>query len=242
MNKIKLFEKKEFGTIRTIEIDGQVYFVAPDVAKALGYTNTSKAINDHCRWVTKRYIPHPQSPTKSLEVNVIPKGDVMRLAAQSELPGAEKFECWIFDEVIPSILDNGGYIAGQEQMTPEQIVANALIVANNIIANKDKQIEEMKPKAEFFDAVAESKDAIEIGKVAKVLNYPGIGRNKLFEILRDKGILMRNNIPYQKYIDNGYFRTVEQKYNTPDGSIRINIKTLVYQKGVDYIRKVLEAA
>lgn len=100
----------------------------------------------------------------------------------------------------------------------------------------------MKPKEEFFDAVADSKDAIEIGKVAKVLNFPGIGRNKLFEILRKKGVLMKNNIPYQKYIDNGCFRTIEQKYSTPDGEIRISIKTLVYQKGVDFIRKTLEAA
>lgn len=100
----------------------------------------------------------------------------------------------------------------------------------------------MKPKEEFFDAVADSKDAIEIGKVAKVLNFPGIGRNKLFEIFRKKGVLMKNNIPYQKYIDNGCFRTIEQKYSTPDGEIRISIKTLVYQKGVDFIRKTLEAA
>lgn len=90
--------------------------------------------------------------------------------------------------------------------------------------------------------VSGSKDAIEIGKVAKVLNYPGIGRNKLFEILRDKGILMKDNVPYQKYIDNGCFRTIEQKFSTPEGEIRISIKTLVYQKGVDYIRKILETA
>lgn len=133
--------------------------------------------------------------------------------------------------------------------TPEQIFARALKMAdqtierlkeNNAILLKDNQ--RMKPKEEFFDAVAGSKDAIEIGKVAKVLNYPGVGRNKLFEILRDKGVLMRDNIPYQKYIDNGCFRTVEQKYHTPDGETRINIKTLVYQKGVDYIRKMLEVA
>lgn len=133
--------------------------------------------------------------------------------------------------------------------TPEQIFARALKMAdqtierlkeNNAILLEDNQ--RMKPKEEFFDAVAGSKDAIEIGKVAKVLNYPGVGRNKLFEILRDKGVLMRDNIPYQKYIDNGCFRTVEQKYHTPDGETRINIKTLVYQKGVDYIRKMLEVA
>ena len=103
----------------------------------------------------------------------------------------------------------------------------------------EKENAELKPKAEFFDSVADSKDAIEIGKVAKVLNFPGVGCNKLFEILRDKGILMKNNIPYQKYIDNGCFRTIEQKYSTPEGEIRISIKTLVYQKGVDFIRKTM---
>lgn len=133
--------------------------------------------------------------------------------------------------------------------TPEQVMARALEIAHKTIDKIKNQNalliidnERMKPKEEFFDAVAGSKDAIEIGKVAKVLNYPGIGRNKLFEILRDKGISMKDNIPYQKYIDNGCFRTIEQKYNTPDGETRINIKTLVYQKGVDYIRKILEVA
>lgn len=133
--------------------------------------------------------------------------------------------------------------------SPEQVMARALKMADKTIDKLKKENsmllednERMKPKEEFFDAVAGSKDAIEIGKVAKVLNYKGIGRNKLFEILRDRGILMKDNIPYQKYIDNGCFRTIEQKFHTPNGEIRINIKTLVYQKGVDYIRKILEVA
>lgn len=133
--------------------------------------------------------------------------------------------------------------------SPEHIMARALKMANAAIENLKSQnylliedVKRMKPKEEFFDAVADSKDAIEIGKVAKVLNFPGVGRNKLFEILRRKGILMKDNIPYQKFIDNGCFRTIEQKYSLPDGETRISIKTLVYQKGVDYIRKVLETA
>lgn len=131
--------------------------------------------------------------------------------------------------------------------TPEQVMARALDIAHKTIEKMKNQNalliadnQRMKPKEEFFDAVTDSKDAIEIGKVAKVLNYPGIGRNKLFEILRKECILMKNNIPYQKYIDAEYFRTIEQKYSVPNGDIRINIKTLVYQKGVDFIRKILE--
>ena len=94
------------------------------------------------------------------------------------------------------------------------------------------------PKVEFFEAVADSKDAIDMGTAAKVLNC-GIGRNDLFQLLRDKKILMEGNIPYQTYVDREYFRTIEQKYTMPDGSTRISIKTLVYQKGLEFIRKIV---
>ncbi len=98
----------------------------------------------------------------------------------------------------------------------------------------------MKPKAEFFDAVAESKTAIEMGAVAKVLGIKGMGRNNLFQFLRDKKVLMQNNQPMQTYVDRGYFRIVETKYTRANGDTSINIKTLVYQKGIDYIRKLIE--
>lgn len=102
------------------------------------------------------------------------------------------------------------------------------------------QLEEARPKIEFFDQVTNSKDAIDIGSAAKVLNVKGIGRNKLFQTLRDAGVLQRNNQPYQEYIDRGYFRTIEQSFQKPDGSTHINIKTVVYQKGLNYIRKIVE--
>lgn len=130
--------------------------------------------------------------------------------------------------------------------TPEQIMARALTIAqqtierrNIVIKMLEADTERMRPKEEFYDAVAGSKTAIEMAAVAKVLNFNGVGRNKLFEILRDERILQSDNIPYQKYIDNGWFRTIEQKYSK-DGETYINIKTLVYQKGVDGIRKILE--
>lgn len=122
--------------------------------------------------------------------------------------------------------------------TPEQILARALKVADQTIASLKDNLKEMKPKAEFFDAVTDSKDAIPMSHVAKVLDM-GVGRNTLFQILRDEGILQHDNIPYQEYIDREYFRVVEQKYDKPYGEIGINIKTLVFQKGIDYIRKLL---
>ena len=236
MNELQIFNNSEFGQIRTITKDEKTYFVGNDVAKALGYVETSKAIRTHCKGVSEMDIPTNGGIQK---MKMITEGDIYRLVIKSQLPSAEKFENWIFDNVLPSIRKNGGYIANQENLTPEQIVANALVVAQNIILQKDRQIEEMKPKAEFFDCVADSKSAFSMTEVAKVIDCKGIGRNKLFEFLREQGILDRYNVPYQRYVDNGWFRVIEQKY-VKDGEPVVTTKTLVYQKGIDAIRKRLQ--
>ena len=122
-----------------------------------------------------------------------------------------------------------------------QSFAQALLLAakkQEQIEAQQKQLEMQKPKVEFFEAVAESKTAIDIKAAANTLHFKNIGRNKLFEILRNAKILMWNNLPYQKYVDCGYFRTIEQKYTTHDG-VKISIKTLVYQKEMDFIRRTL---
>lgn len=120
--------------------------------------------------------------------------------------------------------------------SPEQIMARALRVAEQTISSLNTKVLEMKPKADFFDAVADSKSAIQMSDVSKVLAIPGYGRNNLFEFLRNEGILDKYNIPYQRYVDCGWFRVIEQKY-MKNGEPFINTKTLVYQKGVDAIRK-----
>lgn len=162
-----------------------------------------------------------------------------RLIIKSKLPSAEKFEHWIFDTVLPSINRNGGYIANQENLTPEQIVAKALIVAQKIIADKDKIIAEQAPKVEFFDDVTGSSDTIDMKEVAKVLNVKGFGRNNLFEFLRSRNVLDRNNQPYQKYVDAGYFRIIESRYTLPTGEIKVSLKTVAFQKGLDFIRRLI---
>ncbi|MZL31603.1 BRO-N domain-containing protein, partial [Clostridium beijerinckii] len=125
MNDLQVFNNEQFGQIRMLEIDKKPHFVATDIAKALGYINTSKAIKDHCRWVTKRYIPHPQSENKNLEVNVIPEGDIYRLITNSELPGAEKFESWVFDDVLPAIRKHGMYATDELLDNPDLLIAAA---------------------------------------------------------------------------------------------------------------------
>ena len=125
-----------------------------------------------------------------------------------------------------------------------QTYSDALQLAANQakqIEEQSKQLEEQKPKVEFFDQVTDSKDAVDMKECAKILNM-GIGRNRLFEFLRSRSILDRKNLPYQIFIDRGYFRTVETSYTKSDGTNCINIKTVVYQKGMEYIRNLIESA
>ncbi len=140
MNKLMKFENKQFGEIRMVEIENKPYFIASDVAKSLGYKNSREAVKQHCRWVAKHDIPHPQSKNKTLQVNIIPEGDMYRLITNSELENAEKFEKWVFDEVLPQIRKTGTYMTefkGQEKMF--QLMRNEI---NEMVSLKIKEIEE----------------------------------------------------------------------------------------------------
>lgn len=232
MNELQIFNNEEFGSVRTVEVNGKPFFVANDVAKALGYAETAKAIRTHCKGVSEMDIP----TNGGLQtMKIIPEGDIYRLIIRSQLPSAERFERWVFDEVLPQIRQTGGYQMPQTYAEALRALADKAEQAERLMIEN----EEMKPKAEFFDAVTDSKDAIPMANVAKVLDIKGIGRNNLFKILRAEKVLQSNSVPYQEFIDRGYFRVVEQKYDKPYGEIGINIKTLVFQKGVDFIRKLL---
>ena len=140
MNKLMKFENKQFGEIRMVEIENKPYFIASDVAKSLGYKNSREAVKQHCRWVAKHDIPHPQSKNKTLQVNIIPEGDMYRLITNSELENAEKFEKWVFDEVLPQIRKTGTYMTelkGQEKMF--KLMRSEI---NEMVSMKIKEIEE----------------------------------------------------------------------------------------------------
>ena len=231
-NAMQIFKNDEFGQVRIVEINNEPYFVGKDVAEALGYAKPENAISNHVddEDKTTTLIQGTGSNYKSNAVCINESG-IYSLVFGSKLPTAKKFKRWVTHEVLPSIRKTGSYGIPRNY-------AEALQLA----ADQAKQLLEQKPKVEFFDAVAESKDAIEIASVAKVLGVPGVGRNKLFEFLRNHKIPMRNNQPYQKYVDAGYFRIIEQKYERPNGDTCINIKTLVYQKGVKYIQELLKSA
>lgn len=244
MNELQIFNSPEFGDIRTVEIDGKPYFVANDVARALGYVETAKAIRTHCKGVSEMDIP---SKGGIQCMKVIPEGDIYRLIVRSKLPSAEKFETWVFDEVIPSIRKNGGYIVGQETLSDEELMAKAILVAQKKIAERDKIIEKQrlkieadKPKTIFADAVSTSHTSILIGDLAKLICQNGVqtGQKRLFQWMRENGYLMKSgasyNMPMQRYIEQGLFEVKESSVQNPDGSVRVTRTTKVTGKGQLY--------
>lgn len=239
MDELKVFSNEALGTIRITEVNGLPYFISSDITAALGYSNSSEAILRHVDADDRDIVKYDTLVGGIQSVSVINESGLYSLIIGSKLPKAKEFKHWVTSEVLPSIRQNGGYISNQESMTSEQILASAVILAQNIIASKDKLIADMKPKADFFDAVADSKTAIPMDQVAKVLDC-GLGRNKIFELLRNNSILQYNNIPYQKYVDLGYFRVVEQSYVKPTGENCVNTKTLVFQRGLDFIRRQIK--
>lgn len=236
MNDMKIFENPEFGKVRTIVIDNEPWFVGKDVANILKYQNGSRDINRHVDEEDRQNYQNGtfESPRG---MTIINESGLYSLILSSKLPTAKKFKHWVTNEVLPSIRKNGGYIAGQDTLSDNELMARALLLAQRVIDDKTKQITEMKPKADFYDTVANTESLFSMADVAKTLDM-GIGRNKLFAFLRDKGILDKDNHPYQKYVDAGYLRPIENHCKAGDNDVVYKC-TYVKQKGIDYIRKIL---
>lgn len=216
MNELQIFNNEEFGEIRTITKDNEPMFCLMDICKALGMKNptmvASRLEDDE---VTKFDLG-----SKRGETNFVTESGLYAVILRSDKPNAKKFRKWVTGEVLPSIRKNGGYIANQENLTPEQIVANALLVAQNIITQKDKQIEEMTPKANYFDALVDKKLNTNIRDTAKEL---GVGEKAFVSFLIEKGYVFRQGKhkqlrPYAKYAEsgNGLF-VLKDKHNEQNG-------------------------
>lgn len=252
MNKIQVFNNTEFGEIRTAEIEGKPYFMATDIAKALGYSRPNDAISAHCRATVKHSTP---ISGKMQEVNFIPEGDVYRLIARSKLPQAEKFEKWVFDEVLPSIRKHGAYMTPQKieevLLNPDTIIK----LATDLKAEREHRmaletkIEQDKPKTIFADAVSSSKTSILIGDMAKLLRQNGIeiGQKRLFDWLRNNGYLIKRkgsdwNMPTQRSVEMGLFEIKESTHLDGNGCNITTKTSKVTGKGqVYFINKFLKA-
>ena len=244
MNELMIFNNPEFGEIRTIEENGKVLFCGSDVAKALGYKRPADAVTAHCKGSVIRRLP---TNGGEQPVKFILEGDIYRLVIKSELPGAEKFESWIFDEVLPSIRKHGGYIANQENMTPEELMAKALMVAQKTLAERDARISAltvenqiMAPKAAYFDDLVDRNLLTGLRETAKELNVPP---KQFVSFLLDGKYLYRDKkkklMPYQRHVDEGLF-VLKECFN--DKTQWGGTQTMVTPKGRETFRLLMAGA
>lgn len=215
----------ENQNVRTVNIDNEIWFVASDVTKILGYTNGRKAIDDHClKGVTKKYTLLTKGGNQ--ELTIINESGIYQLILASRMPNAEKFKDWVTSQILPSIRKTGSYsVSPKKELSIEEMT---LLVMQNLqtkIADQQKQLEEQRPKVEFAEKISNTKNAVSIGDFAKVIGW---GPNNLFQWLRDKKYLMSSNIPYQTYIDCGYFKVIEFVL---DKKNEAKFKTLITGKG-----------
>lgn len=253
MNELQIFQNSEFGEIRTITKDGDVWFVGKDIADKLGYRNGSRDINRHVFDEDRKEITIHDG-TQNRNMICINESGVYALVFGSELESAKRFKHWVTSEVLPSIRKNGGYIAGQETLSDEELMAKALLVAQNKIVERDRLIEQQKqkieadkPKTIFADAVSTSHTSILVGDLAKLICQNGvqIGQKRLFEWLRANGYLVKSglsrNMPMQRYVEQGLFEVKESSFQNPDGSVRITRTTKVTGKGqIYFVNKFLK--
>lgn len=237
MNKLQIFNNPDFGEVRTLEENGKVLFCGSDVAKALGYAVPRKALFDHCKGVLKRNIP---TSGGIQEMSFIPESDLYRLVFSSKLPNAERFTDWVTEEVLPSIRKNGGYIAGQEQMSPEELMARALDVAHNIIRRLETENSSltvknaiMAPKADYFDQLVDRNLLTNFRETAKEL---GIAPKTFVQFLLDKKYIYRDQkgklLPYEGKND-GLFEVKECTNQKTQWS---GVQTMVTPKGRETFR------
>lgn len=193
--------------VRTVVIDGEPWFVGNDVARVLGYVNPAGAIAKHAKGVAKRYPLRTAGGVQ--EFRILSEPDMLRLVVNSNLPEADRFERWVFEEVLPSIRRTGQYVAPVQE-TPEQLMARALVTAQGVIERKDEQIAALAPRAEAWDDLASAEGDYSVADAASILNRAGIttGPQRLFDKLGELGWIYRGEArrwrPYAKTIDAGY--------------------------------------
>ena len=246
MSEIKVFESSEFGSVRTVEINGEPWFAGKDVAEMLGYSNTAKAVREHVDTEDKG-VNEMDTPGGRQDVVIINESGLYSLVLSSKLPNAKAFKRWITTEVIPAIRKHGAYMTA-EKVEEALLNPDVLIrIATELKEERQKrimaqaQIEADKPKVIFADAVAASQTSILVGEMAKLLRQNGveIGQNRLFEWLRNNGYLIKSgtqrNMPTQRSMENKWFEIKETTINNPDGSIRISRTPKITGKGQTHI-------
>lgn len=240
-NKLEIFNNTEFGSVRIIQEGDKYLFCGLDVAAALGYAKPRNAITSHCWYALKRGVPHPQAESKEIEMLFIPEGDVYRLITHSKLPSADRFEKWVFDEVLPNIRKHGVYITDEKLKLfaehPELLDAlmKSLYAAHAENLRHRAERQTLLPKADYYDAFMDADGCTNLRTTAKELNVP---ERWFARFLQQTGFLYRspagNLMPYAIPRNRGLFRVRDYVRNGHSGAY-----TLITPMGKSLFRELL---
>lgn len=261
MNQLMFFTN-ELGNLRGGMIDNEPWFVGKDVVECLGYNLSTNRYGEYIKkYCNKEDVINYNKETElqyTIELDykelgqrgglLISEFALYDLIVASETPSAKEFKRWITHEVLPSIRKTGGYLGNTQEMSDEEIMARALLVANKTIENKNKQIQEMEtkieliePKADNYDLYLNTEGLTDVETFSKDLAIPKLGRNNMYNYLRECKILMKNNYPYQQFINQKFFVLKPNGYHkNAKGEIVPDYKTYITKKGLDYIIKRLK--
>ena len=221
---IKIFENEEFGKVRTVVKDGEPWFVGKDVAECLGYSKPRNAINAHVDNEDKALAPiQGGCSTGTQNTMIINESGLYSLVLSSKLPRAKEFRRWVTATILPTLRRTGGYVSNEEMFIENYLpfldepYRDLFRIQMTIIGKLNERIRHDQPLVEFANQVSNTDNLIDMNAMAKLAraeNIP-VGRNRLYSWLKGKGVLMANNLPYQTFIDCGYFAVKESVFETP---------------------------
>lgn len=234
---IQVFSNSEFGSIRVTKGEGgEPWFVARDITDALGLDRTAtRRLDDDEKGVRSMH-----TPGGAQEMTFVTEAGFYSLALASKKPEARAFKRWVTHEVLPAIRRDGGYMVARAGETPEETMARAVLIAHRTIERQRAELDEMRPKALFADAVAASDGTCLVGELAKMMTQAGftVGQNRLFALLRKDGYLGKSgsnrNVPLQRYVEQGLFKVKETAVTHADGHVTLSRTTKVCGKGQRY--------
>lgn len=235
-NEIQVFQNDRFGTIRALSVDGEPWFVAKDILDKLELDRTAMRKLDE----DEKGVDTIHTLGGDQQVSTVSEPGLYKLVMRSRKPEAKSFQRWVTHEVLPAIRRTGGYMVARDE-TPEQTMARALLIARDTMDRQRREIDELRPKALFADAVAASDKTMLIGEFAKVLRQNGVpmGQNRLFQWMRDNGYLISRkgssyNLPTQRSMELGLFRVKETAVTHSDGHVTTSLTTKLLPRGQQY--------
>ena len=250
---LQVFKNEEFGTIRTIEKDGKILFCGSDVAKALGYINTKSALARHCKEDGVTFHDLTDNLGRIQQAKFINEGNLYRLITHSKLKSAEKFERWVFDEVLPSIRKHGAYMTPEKLeevlLNPDMLIKLLMTLKEeqekikaleNEVVIKNQQIMEMEQKASYYDLVLNCEDLLSTTVIAKDYGWTAKDLNKYLSKAKIQFKQGGVWLLYQKYAKKGYTSTRTYNYKSKDGTEHTRVHTYWTQKGRLFIYDLLK--